>query len=308
MRQEPKLSDLDAIEEPTVRAQAPVGSPKVIKRGMGFFAWLLLLIALGGVGGLGYWNMTLHGQTQSQGQNQSLQLGDLERRFDELNQKLIESQTALKQQQAVATELQERLDIISGQGISGNAQAIERVEASVRQVTTDTQRQSARLDALLEDLGQSKDKDQTLAQRLSVVASEQSNLETRLTGIVARLDGQTQRLDSQDERIATMPSLVTANEVQIERLLGDVQRLRGELTQVDDRVARLSGAVDAIPEPQAPVNVDRLKLDVAVVQEQIGEQVVALREVNERLRSIDQFRAQTNQAIFRLEDAVRASQ
>ena len=308
MRQEPQLSDLDTLDEPTLSGRAAVNQPQVIKRGMGFFAWLLLLIALGGVGGLGYWNLTFQGTTQSQGQDQSLQLGDLERRFDELNEKLAASEVALKQQQAISAELQERLDIISGQGISGNAQAIEQVEVSIRQVATATQRQSARLDALLEDLGQSKDQDQNLAQRLAVVSSEQSNLDTRLTGIVARLDGQTERLDSQDERIATMPSLVTANEVQIERLFADLQRLIGQVTLVDDRLGRLSDQVRDLPEPQAPVNVDRLELDMAIVQEQLGQQVTALREVNERLRAIDQFRAQANQAIFQLEDAVRAGQ
>ena len=277
MRQEPQLSDLDTLDEPALTGRAGVNQPQVIKRGMGFFAWLLLLIALGGVGGLGYWNLTFQGTTQSQGQDQSLQLGDLERRFDELNEKLAASEVALKQQQAISAELQERLDIISGQGISGNAQAIEQVEVSIRQVATATQRQSARLDALLEDLGQSKDQDQNLAQRLAVVSSEQSNLDTRLTGIVARLDGQTERLDSQDERIATMPSLVTANEVQIERLFADLQRLIGQVTLVDDRLGRLSDQVRDLPEPQAPVNVDRLELDVAIVQEQLGQQVTALR-------------------------------
>lgn len=308
MRQEPQLSDLDTLDEPALAGRAGVNQPQVIKRGMGFFAWLLLLIALGGVGGLGYWNLTFQGTTQSQGQDQSLQLGDLERRFDELNEKLAASQVALKQQQAIAAELQERLDIISGQGISGNAQAIEQVEVSIRQVATATQRESARLDALLEDLGQSKDQGQNLAQRLSMVSAEQSNLDTRLTGIVARLDGQTERLDSQDERIATMPSLVTANEVQIERLFADMQRLMGQVKLVDDRMGRLTEQVRDLPEPQAPVNVDRLELDVAIVQEQLGQQITALREFNERLRAIDQFRAQTNQAIFQLEDAVRAGQ
>ena len=306
MRQEPKLSELDTLDEPTIAA--PAASPTVIKRGMGLFAWLLLLIALAGVAGLGYWNLTLHGQTQSQGQDQSIQLGDLERRFDEVQRQLEDTQRSLNQQLSVNGELAERLDLLAGQGVSGNASAIAQADARINDVAGNTQRLEGRLDALLEELGQSKDQDQSLAQRLANTQSEQANIATRLAGLLERIEAQSARIDAQDERAASFPTLLSNSEIQIDRLNADVSELSGRLTVSDQRLVDMQRDISDLADRPVSSASDALELEVSVIQEQVGQQTTQLREIAERLRAIDQFRAQTNQSIFKLEDAVRAAQ
>jgi len=308
MRQEPKLSDFDALDEPASAALAPPSGPTVIKRGMGFFAWLLLLICLCGVAGLGYWNLTLHGQTQSQGKDQSIQLGDLERRFDELKLELDEKQRLLAQQQTLNTELAERLDLLSGQGVSGNASAIARAEARITEVAASTQRLDGRLSALLEELGQSKDKDQSLTQRLAGVQSEQANVQTRLAALLERLDAQSRRLDAQDERVASLPTLLANSDRQMEQHSAELAQITGSLGALEKQLATLATQMRELAQREQNTPNDAIALEVSVIQEQVGQNSVQLREIVERLRAIDQFRAQTNQSIFKLEDAVRAAQ
>ena len=308
MRQEPKLSDLDSLDEAVPSPAAPVNArPTIQKRGMGFFPWLLLLIALGGVAGLGYWNLNLHGSAQSQGQNQSLQLGSIERRFDELQERFEQQGVALAQQSLLAKELQERLDLVSGQGISGNAASIDRLEAQIIQVDKATQRQSGRLDTLIDELGQSKDQDQNLDQQVGELRAELQNQSTLLSGFTARLQGQSDRMDAQDERIAAVPSLLSAGEVQIERLLADVQQIRGQLTVMDERIALLGREIE-LGKQFPTVDVEALALDVAELQRSLGDKNIELRELSDRLSAVDQFRQQTNQTLFRLEDGIRALQ
>lgn len=311
MRQEPKLSDLDSFDEPAASPAQSAPVVQVQKRSMGFFAWLLLLICLTGIGVLGYWNLTLHGESESQGQNQGVQLGSLERRFDELNRNLQSTQAELNKQIALNAELSERLDLLSGQGVSGNAAAIVTVEDQVNQVAGDTQRLAARLDSLLEDLGKSRDQDQSLAQRLAATQSELANVNTLISGLSERLNSQSDRMDAQDQAVASFPSLLAGSETAIERLETRTIQLSDRVATTDTRLVELqSDLLDLAnrPVPTPEVNTGALELELAVIQEQVGRQTNQLREITERLRAVDQFRAQTNQAIFRLEDGLRAAQ
>lgn len=316
MRQEPQLTDFDALDEP--RAPRAPGPSVVINRSSaGPFLWLLVLLNLGGLAALGYFSLNFQGQAIEQGSAAETTDARLATALDDAQADLTQLARALKNQGIVDDELANRLDLVTGQGVSANAAEVKRLQSTLREQETQLNAVTARLDALLTDLGQNKDQSQTLNTQVSQLTGSLRAVETQLGGLDARLGGQDELIESIAGRFGSLTASVTAQSDELSALQTAIVRLEGssgstldEVESQQAQLARLDGRVSelAVLAAQKSALQPDPRQDIALLQDQITVQRRELTEISERLRSIDQFRIQTGRLTQRLEAGLREVQ
>ncbi len=320
MRQEPRLSDLDALDEPSIERRSSAGAqPQVVikKSGAGAFLWLLVVLNLAGLAGLGYLGLNAQGRAQLQGNAVESTNARLARALEATQSELQQLARTQKNQGIVDDELANRLDLVTGQGVSANAAEVKRVQSTLREQETQLNAVTARLDALLADLGQNKDTSQSLTGRVTTLANSLAALETRLGGMEARLSGQDELIESVAGRFAPLTAALARQTEESGALQTGLVRVEGitsdnqaNLDEQRSQLDRLEGRLVEVATlaAQQPVLQPDRSADIALLQDQITVQRRELTEISERLRSIDQFRIQTNRLTQRLEDGLREVQ
>ena len=310
MRQEPKLSDLDHLD-PTPKRRAQDDAPVVVRKaGAGGFAWMLILLNLIGLGALGFMNLQLQGQAQSQGRTSNAGIESLNLRIQSLQDQMGRLDRVLAQQQTISSELGERVDLVGAKGVAENAAGIQRLEASTQTATQTLQTLSGRFDALVSELGQSTERGQDLGAQVRDLDAVIDRLETRLGGIDARLSGQDALIETVQVGTQQLPDLLAPVEAEVASLASRQQTQQSSVDGLQDQLAELRGRVAVLSETPA---VDVSGLQSVEVAQQVNREEIqrlgrVLEDYNEQLRAIDAFRSQTNQAIFRLEEALRQAQ
>lgn len=313
MRQEPKLSEFDGFDEPKSSSAQP--SIIVQKRGPGALVWLLMLLNLGGLGALGYWNLNLQGETQQMGDLSETQTSRLQSELSDAQSRLAQLERATRNLEIVDGEFSGRLDLITGQGVSSNASSIERNGRQLKELSQSLAALTERLDQLMTDLGQNQDQSQSLRGQVTRLATEIETVAVRLGGLDERLAGQQSLIDALSGRFGPLTEALTAQadetsnlQTSLIRVESDISSLQGVTEGLTGQTARLAGRLDQVAaRPQATSGPD-LTGEVELLQAQLQQQRSEMVRISEDIRSVDAFRRSTLQTINRLEAGLRQVQ